>query len=131
MPNPEFVFTLNDAVAWFLAVCAGIACISGAVAALTKFGAFLKKPNKEQDDKIEETKNEIIRLTARVENLESDSKKFSELFEKDKRRLDAHEESTNMLLKANFALLGHALNGNNVEQMQGAFNEIQEYLFNR
>ena len=94
-------------------------------------GAFLKKPNKEQDDKIEETKNEIIRLTARVENLESDSKKFSELFEKDKRRLDAHEESTNMLLKANFALLGHALNGNNVEQMQGAFNEIQEYLFNR
>lgn len=29
------------------------------------------------------------------------------------------------------ALLGHALNGNNVEQMQSAFNDIQEYLFNR
>lgn len=36
-----------------------------------------------------------------------------------------------MLLKTNFTLLGHALNGNNVDQMQGAFNEIQEYLFNR
>ena len=57
MPNPEFVFTLDDAVTWFLAVCAGIACISGAVAALAKFGNFLKKPNKEQDEKIEEVKD--------------------------------------------------------------------------
>ena len=51
--------------------------------------------------------------------------------EEKKARLDAQENSMNMLLRANFALLGHALNGNNVEQMQSAFNDIQEYLFNR
>lgn len=131
MPNPSFSFTMNDAIAWFLAVCAGITWISAAIATIVKFGDFLKKPNKNQDEKIETNKKEIILLQGRVENLETQNKQFLELFEKDKRRLDAHEESTNMLLKANFALLGHALNGNNVDQMQGAFNEIQEYLFNR
>lgn len=131
MPNPQFAFTLNDAIAWFLAVCAGIGCISAAIAAIVKFGDYLKKPNKDQDGRIEENKKELILLEGRVKNLEVQNEQFLELFERDKRRLDAHEESTNMLLKANFALLGHALNGNNVEQMQGAFNEIQEYLFNR
>lgn len=56
---------------------------------------------------------------------------YMDLFKRDKARLDAQENSMNMLLRANFALLGHALNGNNVEQMQSAFNDIQEYLFNR
>lgn len=131
MPNPQFMFTLNEAIAWFLAVCAGIVGISGAVAALSRFGNFLKKPNKEQDEKIEKTNEALDHLTVRVEELESKSREISEKLKKDNARLDAHEESTNMLLKANFALLGHALNGNNVDQMQGAFNEIQEYLFDR
>lgn len=87
--------------------------------------------NKAQDNKIEENRKGLLDLEKRIDNLEKENRKFEDLFEKDKRRLDAHEESTNMLLKANFALLGHALNGNNVDQMQGAFNEIQEYLFNR
>lgn len=131
MPNPQFVFTLDEAVAWILAVCAGIACISGAVAALVKFGNFLKKPNKEQDDKIEKIGNDVSKIESRVSELEMENKRIVGMLDRDKIRLDAHEESTNMLLKANFALLGHALNGNNVDQMQGAFNEIQEYLFNR
>lgn len=131
MPNPEFVFTLNEAVSWFLAVCAGIIAISGAVAAITKFGDFLKKPNQEQDEKIKLNIETIGRLTLRIDALELQCIEFSKKLEKDNARLDAHEESTNMLLKANFALLGHALNGNNIDQMQGAFNEIQEYLFDR
>lgn len=131
MPNPQFTFTLNDAVAWFLAVCAGIGCISAAIAAVVKFGDYLKKPNKAQDNKIEENRKGLLALEKRIDSLEKENREFEDLFEKNKRRLDAHEESTNMLLKANFALLGHALNGNNVDQMQGAFNEIQEYLFNR
>lgn len=63
--------------------------------------------------------------------LASKDSQYMDLFKRDKARLDAQENSMNMLLRANFALLGHALNGNNVEQMQSAFNDIQEYLFNR
>ena len=77
----------------------------------------------------------MAKLTGEVETLRDlHAKKdeyYMKLFDRDKVRLDAQENSMNMLLRANFALFGHALNGNNVEQMQTAFNDIQGYLFNR
>ena len=135
MPNPEFAFTLADAVTWILSVCGAIAGIGAAIAVLVKFNTFLKKPNHEQDVKIENLEEKITKMSGEVDAvkdlLTSKDSQYMDLFKRDKARLDAQENSMNMLLRANFALLGHALNGNNVEQMQSAFNDIQEYLFNR
>ena len=135
MPNPEFAFTLADAVTWILSVCGAIAGIGAAIAVLVKFNTFLKKPNHEQDVKIEAMEEKITKMSGEVDAvkdlLASKDSQYMDLFNRDKARLDAQENSMNMLLRANFALLGHALNGNNVEQMQSAFNDIQEYLFNR
>ena len=135
MPNPEFTFTLADAVTWILSVCGAIAGIGAAIAVLVKFNTFLKKPNHEQDVKIEAMEEKITKMSGEVDAvkdlLTSKDSQYMDLFKRDKARLDAQENSMNMLLRANFALLGHALNGNNVEQMQSAFNDIQEYLFNR
>lgn len=135
MPNPEFAFTLADAVTWILSVCGAIAGIGAAIAVLVKFNTFLKKPNHEQDVKIEAMEEKITKMSGEVvavkDLLASKDSQYMDLFKRDKARLDAQENSMNMLLRANFALLGHALNGNNVEQMQSAFNDIQEYLFNR
>lgn len=135
MPNPEFAFTLADAVTWILSVCGAIAGIGAAIAVLVKFNTFLKKPNHEQDVKIKAMEEKITKMSGEVDAvkdlLASKDSQYMDLFKRDKARLDAQENSMNMLLRANFALLGHALNGNNVEQMQSAFNDIQEYLFNR
>lgn len=135
MPNPEFAFTLADAVTWILSVCGAIAGIGAAIAVLVKFNTFLKKPNHEQDVKIVELEEKITKTSGEVDAIKdllaSKDSQYMDLFKRDKARLDAQENSMNMLLRANFALLGHALNGNNVEQMQSAFNDIQEYLFNR
>lgn len=135
MPNPEFAFTLADAVTWILSVCGAIAGIGAAIAVLVKFNTFLKKPNHEQDVKIEAMEEKITKMSGEVDAvkdlLASKDNQYMDLFKRDKARLDAQENSMNMLLRANFALLGHTLNGNNVEQMQSAFNDIQEYLFNR
>jgi len=135
MPNPEFAFTLADAITWILSVCGAIAGIGAAIAVLVKFNTFLKKPNHEQDVKIEAMEEKITKMSGEVDAvkdlLASKDSQYMDLFKRDKARLDAQENSMNMLLRANFALLGHALNGNNVEQMQSAFNDIQEYLFNR
>lgn len=91
--------------------------------------------NHEQDVKIEAMEEKITKMSGEVDAvkdlLASKDNQYMDLFKRDKARLDAQENSMNMLLRANFALLGHALNGNNVEQMQSAFNDIQEYLFNR
>ena len=131
MPNPEFAFTLADAVTWILSVCGAIAGIGAAIAVLVKFNTFLKKPNHEQDVKIEAMEEKITKMSGEVDAvkdlLASKDNQYMDLFKRDKARLDAQENSMNMLLRANFALL----NGNNVEQMQSAFNDIQEYLFNR
>lgn len=135
MPNPEFAFTLADAVTWILSVCGAIAGIGAAITVLVKFNTFLKKPNHEQDVKIEAMEEKITKMSGEVDAVKdlraSKDSQYMDLFKRDKARLDAQENSMNMLLRANFALLGHALNGNNVEQMQSAFNDIQEYLFNR
>ena len=135
MPNPEFAFTLADAVTWILSVCGAIAGIGAAIAVLVKFNTFLKKPNHEQDVKIEAMEEKITKMSGEVDAIKdllaSKDSQYMDLFKRDKARLDAQENSMNMLLRANFALLGHALNGNNVEQMQSGFNDIQEYLFNR
>ena len=135
MPNPEFTFTLADAVTWILSVCGAIAGIGAAIAVLVKFNTFLKKPNHDQDVKIEAMEEKITKMSGEVDAVKdlrtSKDSQYMDLFKRDKARLDAQENSMNMLLRANFALLGHALNGNNVEQMQSAFNDIQEYLFNR
>ena len=135
MPNPEFTFTLADAVTWILSVCGAIAGIGAAIAVLVKFNTFLKKPNHDQDVKIEAMEEKITKMSGEVDAvkdlLTSKDSQYMDLFKRDKARLDAQENSMNMLLRENFALLGHALNGNNVEQMQSAFNDIQEYLFNR
>ena len=135
MPNPEIALTLADAVTWILSVCGAIAGIGAAIAVLVKFNTFLKKPNHEQDVKIEAMEEKITKMSGEVDAIKdllaSKDSQYMDLFKRDKARLDAQENSMNMLLRANFALLGHALNGNNVEQMQSAFNDIQEYLFNR
>ena len=135
MPNPEFAFTLADAVTWILSVCGAMAGIGAAIAVLVKFNTFLKKPNHEPDVKFEAMEEKITKMSGEVDAIKdllaSKDSQYMDLFKRDKARLDAQENSMNMLLRANFALLGHALNGNNVEQMQSAFNDIQEYLFNR
>lgn len=135
MPNPQFVFTLNDAIAWVIAVCGGIAGIGAAVTVLIKFNTFLKKPNHDQDVKIKEIEEKTVKLTGEVDALKDMMSKkedhYMELFKRDKDHLEMVDNNMNMLLRGTFALLGHGLNGNNVDQMQSAFDDIQNYLFNR
>ena len=135
MPNPQFVFTLNDAIAWVIAVCGGIAGIGTAVTVLIKFNAFLKKPNHDQDIKIKEIEEKTVKLTGEVDALKDMMSKkedhYMELFKRDKDHLEMVDNNMNMLLRGTFTLLGHGLNGNNVDQMQSAFDDIQNYLFNR
>lgn len=124
MPNPVFTFTAQDAWMTILSLCGALASIAAAVAVIIKFNNFLRKPNKDQDARMD-------KIEARLDKLEDRADMFDRQLETDKKRLDSLDESINMLLRAEFAQLGHNLNGNNVEQMQRAFDDIQEFLFKR
>ena len=124
MPNPVFTFTAQDILTMMLSVCGALVSISAAIAVVVKFNNFLKKPNKDQDARID-------KLEGRLKTVEGRCDTFDKQLEGVKKRLNSLDESINMLLRAEFAQLGHNLNGDNVEQMQRAFDDIQEFLFKR
>ena len=124
MPNPVFTFTAQDILTMMLSVCGALVSISAAIAVVVKFNNFLKKPNKDQDARID-------KLEGRLKTLEGRCDTFDKQLEGVKKHLNSLDESINMLLRAEFAQLGHNLNGDNVEQMQRAFDDIQEFLFKR
>lgn len=107
-----------------LSVCGALVSISAAIAVVVKFNNFLKKPNKDQDARID-------KLEGRLKMVEGRCDTFDKQLEGVKKHLNSLDESINMLLRAEFAQLGHNLNGDNVEQMQRAFDDIQEFLFKR
>lgn len=124
MPNPVFTFTAQDILMLVLSACAAVVSISNAIAQGVKFNNFLKKPNKDQDARID-------KLEERLKTVEGRCDTFDNQLEGVKKHLNNLDESINMLLRAEFAQLGHNLNGDNVEQMQRAFDDIQEFLFKR
>lgn len=124
MPNPVFTFTAQDILTMMLSVCGALVSISAAIAVVVKFNNFLKKPNKDQDARID-------KLEGRLKTVEGSCDTFDKQLEGVKKHLNSLDESINMLLRAEFAQLGHNLNGDNVEQMQRAFDDIQEFLFKR
>ena len=107
-----------------LSLCGAVVSISAAVAVVVKFNNFLKKPNKDQDARMD-------KMEKRLDKLEERCDLFDKQLEGVKKHLNNLDESINMLLRAEFAQLGHNLNGDNVEQMQRAFDDIQEFLFKR
>ena len=124
MPNPVFTFTAQDMLTMMLSVCGALVSISAAIAVVVKFNNFLKKPNKDQDARMD-------KIEGRLKTVEGRCDTFDKQLDGVKKHLNSLDESMNMLLRAEFAQLGHNLNGDNVEQMQRAFDDIQEFLFKR
>ena len=53
------------------------------------------------------------------------------MFDNDNKRLKALEEGNRITQEALLALLGHAKDGNNTEQIIKAENDMKQYLINR
>jgi len=107
-------FTPASLMAGILAVCAGISCIAAAIGWVIKGIQAAKAPAKKVDE----------RLTALEEAIE-DHDRF---FLNDKRRLESIEDGNRVTQKAILALLSHGIDGNDVEAMRSARDELQDYL---
>ena len=99
-----------------LAVASAIVLISNAVEKIVKAVKVAKAPKQIQDDKISEIEE---RLT-KVENK----------LEKDKVAIADSKECNHVLTKGMLALLEHGINGNNIDQMKEAKNDVNTYLIN-
>ena len=70
-------------------------------------------------------------LEARIEKLEKKQEQHDEYFSRDLRRIEVLEEGNRVTQKALLALMSHALDGNDVERLRKAKDDLNEYLINR
>lgn len=108
------MISVRDVISIIIACCGGIITISGAVSVLVNWLSKLKSPERRQDDAIKG-------LECRVEKLEKSQADAEN-------RMKKIEELLNALVGGQFALINHAINGNNVDQLKEAQNEMQKFI---
>lgn len=109
--------TFSEVWVWLAAVFSGFILLSNVVERVVKIWKTAKAPNDAQDK--------------RLGNLESRMTHVEECLDKDKKHLDTLDEGNRVTQRALLALLDHALDGNNVEQMRSAKEELRNHLINR
>lgn len=110
---------LTPAEMWaaLLAVASAVVLLSNAAEKIAKAWRTAKAPNQalsERMDAFEEWKKDV------------DSK-----LDTDKKRLDTIDSGNRVTQLALLALLDHGIDGNNIDQMQHAKEELQNHLINR
>lgn len=109
--------TPGEAVAALLAVASAFVLLANATEKVVAAWKAAKAPNVQQNqrlDALEEWRREVDR------KLTSDND-----------RLSAIDGGNRVTQRALLALLDHGIDGNNIEQMQHAKEELQEHLINR
>ena len=121
-------FTLGDLYGFILGVCGLIAAVAAAVAVVAKLIQKWKAPNKKQNEKLEDHDKRIEKIEQRLEDgnrqFEEDNKRASEL-EKDLKA------TNRMIIESLQALIAHALDGNNTNELSAAKKGIDDYLIKR
>lgn len=107
--------------------------VGNAVEKIAKARKAAKAPNEEQDrrlDDLEAWRKELTaeKLPSRVESLERWRTKAEGMLDNDKKELSAIHADLRVSHLAQLALLDHALNGNNIEQMQEAQTALRKHL---
>jgi len=115
--NQSITFTPQQVFEVILWVCGAIVSVSAAITIIVKVIQKLKAPEKSQNE--------------RISSLEKKMERVDQLFDNDNQRLKALEEGTIITQQAILALLSHAINGNDVNSLRDAKNDLEKYLTRR
>lgn len=94
--------------------CAGVMTIGGAGAIFVALYRWAKKPDINRDEKIKAHDEMLDRDNRRIKNLE--------------RRQEENEDATTELMRAIIAIMGHAIDGNNIDELKQAKKDLNEFL---
>ena len=100
-----------------LALASAIVLLSNAAEKIGKAVQTAKAPNAKLDE--------------RVSNMEEWRKGVDQKLDTDEKRLDGIDSGNRVTQLALLALLDHGIDGNNIDQMQHAKEELQNHLINR
>lgn len=116
MNNPIMI-TPADIVSIFLGICAAIVSISAATTVIIKLVQHAKAPDKKQNERLDELERKV--------------KHFDSLFDNDNKRLNELEEGNRVTQQALLALLSHSINGNDINKLTKARDDLQTYLIEK
>jgi len=115
--DQPITFTPHQVFELVLWICGAIVSVSAAITVIVKVIHKIKAPEKSQNERI---------LT-----LEKEVERFKKLFDNDNQRLKELEEGNIITQQSILALLSHAINGNDVESLKDAKNDLERYLTRR
>ena len=111
------VLTMQEVATAILAIASAIVLLSNAAEKITKAIEAAKRPNDEQNK--------------RIEALEKWQKEVKSKLDSDHERFENLDKGNRVTQRALLALLDHGIDGNNIEQMQHAKEELQNHLIDR
>ncbi len=121
-------FTLGDLYGFILGVCGLITAVAAAVAIVAKLIQKWRSPNKKQNERLEEHEKRLKEIETRLDEgnrqFKADNERTSEL-EEDLRA------TTRMIIEALQALMAHALDGNNTDELSVVKKQIDNFLIKK
>ena len=100
-----------------LAALGFIGALGAACGYIAKGFKAVRKPEEEQN--------------RRIDALEKRCDEYDRNLKQDKRDIEEIKKVEHLILKTNFALLQHGIDGNNIEPMKKAQEDIQNYLIDK
>ncbi len=122
--NYAFTVTPAEILGGILALCVAITTIAAAISVISTWFNKIKGPDKARDA-------EILALKNRMSETESKIQQMSARLEEGNRKFDNIEEGSHVMQRALLALLSHAIDGNNTDEMKDVRNELNRYLIER
>ena len=113
MGETAITFTISD-VLWF---CGAICTIAAAIAVFYRAAVKVQEPEHVQNQ--------------RLDALEKKVDKFSEYLDRDNRRLNSLDDGNRVTQQALLALMSHAINGNDIDKLSKAKDDLESYLINK
>lgn len=114
METIEAIYTV---IKLLLVLAGSVITIGGAGAVIIGLIKWAKKPDQTRDEKVKEHDETL--------------KKHTELLERDHRRLQELEEGNKIMMQSMLALMSHSIDGNHIEDLKQARDDLQKYLIRR
>ena len=124
MFNGDGQLSVQEFWSILMGCCSALITIAAAVSIIVSAVKKLKEPENVQNKKISD-------MEAKMKSLEDRLTKHEEYFNNDNKRLLAIEEGNRVTQKALLALMSHAINGNDIQKLKEAENDLREYLINK
>ena len=106
-------------------IVAGVLTVFNLTDKLVAYIKELKKPTTDLEVRVDKIEKEL------EFGIKATFDKYEERFSRDLARINGIEDSNKIMLKSLLAIMDHEIDGNHVDQLKAARDELQKYMINK